>query len=612
MRNLSLTECILFLSSIAILSSIYFIYEFKNKRLRFNRILFWVLLILFILSIISSFIIPTEFSFQKEYENAWIVNFVFNITLEDRFINIFVNFTILYFVYLIIGVLPQKIHNLRQLNFVFYGILITGIFSLLYSCFSDFEGYKQIFSGNIETYNLIVSFTNNSNNYAGILFLGVASTLLLLHTTNKRWLYIPTILMFIAMLPTFSRTNILAGFVLIVTVAITRMIFDFKNHKKGYLIALLTTSLVIVVVGLSYLICRITNCTGYFAPFKLFDVFIDKFGKGMDGRNVIWEHAIGIINSSSSWALGCGNYIFSNSVIYCQSISYEELLSSSPHNGYLQTIGNSGIVFLVFSILCLIYLGYCCVKVWKKEKFLVTFTAAMVLIMLFNMISEAPGILSPGVALVTYVFMNVLIFLPVLSCYYHQCHSTVNSQIIYEQKNYKKTKIINSVDDSISFVSFILCIIAIIFIGVLVPYLHQLPMTIVSLVLFGLVFVIPLIYRLIKKNFSIKKYFFDVVLPYGLISVVMISISHILFKFIAISEIAFALLIVLFLTLYFALFLFTPILNSKIPYMNNFLDKIKKIYVEYIFKNKVNNSNNEEDTLIEKIELKTHLRRAKQ
>lgn len=611
-RNMNVAEWSIFFGVIVILSAIYFFFEFKYKRLKVNKLLLCSLLLLLLLSVIATFIFPSEIRFSTLYDNSWYYYYYVSTSMNDRIFNIFVNISVFYFIYLILGVLPQKIHNLRQLNLMFYGFAITALVAFIYSCFSDFELYKELFSGNAESYAQIGSFTNNANNYASLLFYGVISSLFLIYTTNKKWFYIPAILFAVVSIGTLSRANIIFSFFVIAAFAIIRMILDFNNHKKVYLILIFSIGGFIILFILCYAICSILGCANNFLPFRLINMVIDKFVKGDNGRSFLWEQAFNIIQCGSCWALGCGFLIFTNSVYTVQCELYGHPFGGgSPHNGLLQIIGNNGIVFLIFLVICLVYLAYCLVKIFKKNKVVSLFTIILFVVFALEMINEGPSFLTPGMPVVAYFFMSVVTFIPILSIYYHQCHTEVNNEIIgFEYKLQKISKDEKPMLYS-KLITFILCFASSLFAGVLMILLNNLFMKIISFVFIALTFIVPLIIELIfYKKINFKKYIFDVLLPYGCYLLTFVFASHLCLLFLEHSELLFGLLIVFNIAAYISLFLLIPWLKKKTGIFGICIDYLTNLSKNYCFKYGEIDKNKPNKTLIEKIEIRLHLRKA--
>lgn len=608
MRSITLTETIFLFSCSVILLSLYFAIEIKNKSLKIIYPLLLALIILFILGIVSSFVFPEYVQFTMPYEQGMIVNYNICINLEQRVINLFVTGGILLFIYIVLGILPQKIQNLRQLNLLFYILVILSIVAIVYSLINDIEGYKLIFNSDEFGRDKINSFTNNANNYAAILFFGVIASLFLNITTKNKLFYIATVIFAIAAAPTLSRTYLICIVIVIYTFVILRLILTIKVYKKRNTILLSLFLLIPLVFVITFIIFKNTDNLDKFALFKILDLTISRTTGGVNGRTYIWEQTINFLSVSSSWVLGCGFYLFSFSTYQMQDQAFYyfhgDIASESPHNGLLQMVGNGGIVFAVFVAFCLAYLVFANCKNFKKNKEISVLGFTLILAFAIQMITEAPAPLTAGVPIINYCLMSVLIFVPFLSVYYNSCHHFEYSNEKQDVKiKFDFEKCIKAIEWILSFVCIILC-------GLILPYLTKNPTLLVAIILLGIIIVLPLIISVIKhKSIKFREYLFDVILGYVLPTIIFIGIGHILIYIIPANTFIFVFSMFTLPLVFLTLYLFIDFLKEKMGIITDVNSKFVSLVFKYI--NKGNSFKNELDknTLLETVCSK--LRKAK-
>jgi len=602
-RDMNLTECVVFFVGLILFAGLYFFFEHKKHALKFNRILFGALILLFVLGIVASFIFPNDGTFMAMNKDGDITQHGFKIVFEQRIINIFVVFSCLLFAYLVLGVFPQKIHSIRQLNLVFYSLIIVGLIAFFYSCANDFAAYKELFAGNNEVSQYILSFTNNPNNYASFLFFAMVSSLFLIYTTKRWWFYIPAVFFLAAMIPTISRTNIILSCLTFFGFVVVRLIFTFNNHKKRniILISVIASLLVAFIVG--FVIYHQKGINGKFLPFDLVNRVLDKFSLGNNYRDLIWGQTVVLFNLSSSWGIGSGFYLFSSAEKQIQWDTLWGACSESPHNGLYQMIGNGGIVFVVFVALCLAYVIYASIRIFKKNKEITIFSYILILIFIAQMFYEAPSFVTVGSPIINTFFMSIIGFIPILSIYYHQCHCEINKEIL---ENKESEAIVNKDNKYSKTAAFLITFIAIFIVSVLSIYIKDNDtLKRFSYILLASIFIIPAFVQFSEpKGFGFKRYLFDIVIPYGSTIVVTTLIGHTCLMYLNVTELVFALLLAFLPALYVFTFLSVPYLRNKTGLVNIIGSKLTVWIKKYCFKySKVDNETSKL-TLIEKVSSK--------
>ena len=119
------------------------------------------------------------------------------------------------------------------------------------------------------------------------------------------------------------------------------------------------------VLGLFIFLAVTKHLNGFFRT-----IFYSKGVDTFQTRIYIWEKSIDII-SKFNWITGCGHILFAN-ILHQYNVldtgTGEVVARYSAHSGYLQYIGEGGIIYLLVVLALIGFVIYLGVKNFKKDK----------------------------------------------------------------------------------------------------------------------------------------------------------------------------------------------------------------------------------------------------
>lgn len=584
-REMSILEMSILLGGIIIISALYFIFEKRNSIIKINVPLLIALVTVFIGNIITIILAPQNYEVIMPNVQGEICNFTAEIDVANKVISTLSSATFLYSIYLFIDVVPRKIHSSKQLKLIFYGLVLFALTAFIFSLICNIDCYSNLFDRDLSTRIGITSFTNNPNNYAGILFLGILAALFLHHLTKRFYYYIFVFVFFIAMVFTLSRTYVISAFILILGYLILRAIFEFKKHKIKVIVSILTVCSIVAAFLICYFVCKSNDCIDSFPPFIIMDLFFDRLTQGLSGREFVWSQSIAVINSTNSWGFGLGFGLFGTILYKLQTSSLVIYSTGTPDNGLIQIIADGGIALAILILFIFSFLVYASVKIYKKNKRLFYFTLIILLSFIFQMFFEAGAPLTASYPLYNYCFMSLFLYVPILSIYYHEKNeglSKIKFVSFADNKNNSKIILFSKI------CAFILTLCFIIFAGILSPYFKGNEIINVFCIIFAISFVLmPFVLELFQfRNFSFKKWFMTTLLPYVISASTLISICHALIYYQYSIDTIFIELIILIPCIYISLFFVFKHLNNNTGYFMKIYDSISRLFYKLLIYNK--------------------------
>ena len=584
-QEMSIFEMFILVSGIFILSLFYFVFEKKNSIIKLNIPLFVALVVIFIGNVITVALAPQNYDVIVSNAQGNVYNLTAEIDIANKIVGILSSLMFFYSIYLFVDIVPRKIHTSKQLKLIFYGLLLFALIAFVFSLICNIDSYSNLFARDSSARTGITSFTNNPNNYAGILFLGILASLFLHHLTKRFYYYFFVLVFFIAMVFTLSRTYVISAFILIFGYLIMRAIFEFKKHKIKVIVSTLTISLVVASFLISYFICKSNDCIDSFPPFVIMDLFFDRLTQGLSGREFVWSQSIAVINSTNSWGFGVGFSLFGTILYKLQTSSLAIYSTATPDNGLIQIIADGGIALAILILFIFSFLVYASIKIYKNNKKLFYFTLIILLSFVFQMFFEAGAPLTASYPLYNCCFMTIFLYVPILSIYYHEKNPTLSKVKIIglaDNKNDSKMTLLSKI------CAFILTLCFIIFVGILSPYFKGNEIIGVFCIVFTIAFVsLPLVLELFQfRNFSFKKWFLTTLLPYVLSAAILISICHALMYYQYSIDIIFIELIIMVPCIYVSLFFVFKHLRKNTGYFMKVYDFISTLFYKLLIYDK--------------------------
>ena len=320
--------------------------------------------------------------------------------------------------YGILVIFPQKVNTKGKILAVLITVIFVCLILILYSLIFEFTNYinfvKCLIARDADGVFLSSpkSVFPNKNSFAFILFINIVASLLLHHYKRYNICFINIALSYILIVFTICKTIIILSLVLTLTYIIYRLIVTFKERKKRNLI----------IIGILCGSLLLVMCIVLLIPLlreSIFDMFFNIGDRTIEVRQYIWSNAFLVLNGAG-WFIGRGFGTF-NALITVYNHSDPgggEGFTTNAHNGYLELIGETGILYLVVAILGQAYLVYRCIKHFKEDKELSLFTMLLMLLLQIYMIFE---VMTPTVSSsLEYMTMTALLFAPILSLKYRE------------------------------------------------------------------------------------------------------------------------------------------------------------------------------------------------
>ena len=357
---------------------------------------------------------PQDASVLGLHGEYWEVHF--EISNFYRFQSIAKFLTVLLMNYSLLVVLPQKLDRKGKVTAILLVVIFVSLILILYSLIFEFKNYINFVKCLIERdadgvfLSSPKSVFPNKNSFAFILFLNIVASLLLHHYKRYKLCFANIILSYILIIFTICKTIIILSLVLVLAYVIYRLVVTFKDFKKRNIIIICIIGGVLLLAAAIVLLIPLLRES-------VFDMFFNIGDRTIEVRQYIWSNAVLVLNGSG-WFIGRGFGTF-NALITVYNHSDPgggEGFTTNAHNGYLELIGEAGILYLVLAILGQAYLVYKCVKRFKEEKELSLFTMALMLMLQIYMVFE---VMTPTVSSsFEYMTMTALLALPVLSMDY--------------------------------------------------------------------------------------------------------------------------------------------------------------------------------------------------
>lgn len=265
--------------------------------------------------------------------------------------------------YALLVIIPKTVFSVKQLDFYFWGGMIIALSATVYSYITEFGKYVAFF--NPETYlpyyQPVVSFTNNRNTYAVLLFIGICCSLYLRWKTQRWWYSLFGFFFYSNVCLTLSRNGFICSTVFLVLYFVWFFIKRFKAHPFITSIEILTMISTLVFlflikpIGLASKNAFFINLDSYLSEIFTFSNPLSTSTLGE--RAAIWEYIlIRLLQNPVSLIFGIGDWNFSWWLGAC----YKGLVPGieSAHSGVFDVFARLGLVGLCFYISLILFFGY--------------------------------------------------------------------------------------------------------------------------------------------------------------------------------------------------------------------------------------------------------------
>ncbi|MFA5283677.1 MAG: O-antigen ligase family protein, partial [Bacilli bacterium] len=350
-RGFTLLEYALLCAGIVIILGSYFYGEHKYNGLKTHWLLALILLLIVISATIGIFLTPEIQYFEAieivdEVETLVVKEFVTTFAGKTKSL-LFVLIAAVG-VYVQIIVLPRLISFKRYILFLMYIIVAVSLISAFVSYFLDFDSYVHLYQHGLSGYIHPQSFVFNRNMYGLMLLLGMLSLYVIISYLPKWYNYVFLIFLFVNIFFTFSKASFGIALVTFIVHFIYRMIATFKKSKIRNIIFL-------VVAGILGICGILLIPFPFFMDVQLFnearrfilEYYVELGIGSYDGRTEIWDSVISISTGVHLW-FGRGLLLFNNTLFfYSGEIAVPSKVALFSHNGFLEILGQWGIVGLI-------------------------------------------------------------------------------------------------------------------------------------------------------------------------------------------------------------------------------------------------------------------------
>ena len=386
-----------------------------RKKYRPNYIILGILFILFVSNLITILLYKNRGIYAYTGIDGEFCDFKYTVTPFMRFSFIAEQFAMLLMVVLIFDVIHQVVDGKFFLRIACYVTLLVVFILMIISFCKEGGNYAGLIThltkDDLQAY-AVASVFKSKNNYAYILNLGIFATILL-HNNDKKWYWLAvSAFLYLNMFFTLCKFLIILDAILILGYLLYRFFVTYKDNKRRNIITIIAVGGSIILVSLIFIVALAV--AGKIASFfeTLFSV------KGYDTlqtRQWIWQKsALAISNSNVVTGDGFGLFgelLFNYNINDWATRAINE--TRSAHSGYIQYLGEGGILMLALFIVFVGYISYLYFKNMKNNRDLLVISLSFFVFSLIYMIIESGAIIFAKS--IEYGGAAVLIFVPLLT-----------------------------------------------------------------------------------------------------------------------------------------------------------------------------------------------------
>ena len=392
------------------------IWQIKKYKYRPNLILISILSVLFIIQLVTILTFKNGRTYSVVISDGSTYSFDYSMEPLEYVRYIFGALSICTICFITLDFLPQKYKNNDYFVTLFAFLMIGfAIASIIGSFVLEPERIGGLFK--LEQFSdlpslALKSFYPSKNAYALVLLCGALSIVYLALKEHKIYLTIALILLQIPIFLTQAKLCIALGLITLVGYGLIRFFQTYKNNEKRNWIILASIVGTILLISIILLVIPKTN---EIIRGVLDNIFQEKFGKStMDGRTKIWEYSFVELSYFNIFT-GAGYKIF-NVILgkfNCADVAYYVTFdTNSPHNAYIQLLGNGGIALLLVYLAIFGLLVYVLIKIFKKNTYLAAFEVIVLISILALSVFEEGTIIFPQTG--EFMFLTALFAVPLL------------------------------------------------------------------------------------------------------------------------------------------------------------------------------------------------------
>lgn len=326
----------------------------------------------------------------------------------------------------------------KSFNWLLVGIVLFVYSTIIASLFIDSKSYVDFFNYDlpVEKIHSVKSFFMNENAFGHCLFLGILTCMGLNIKRNNFFIYVTILIFFTFLFFSTCATAIFIALVVIPAYFIIKIGLIFNDNKTNGVLAISIVLFIAGIIGVCLAIGLNSDYLPLFSRVHLFGKLLvyNKDFFGVSGRGNVWNIVASIIraNSSTKW-IGLGFGIFKEAILTVPHFV------KSAHNGYLEIVGNYGLIGMICYVILVFYFIICCLRLigYGHGEY------GAIALLAFG------SILAYGLAESTYFFQNnmvgilqtTIIFAPPISLCHRLKHKEEDERILsMEIKNNKDIK----------------------------------------------------------------------------------------------------------------------------------------------------------------------------
>ena len=386
-----------------------------RKKYKPNYILIGILGVLFIINLITVLCIKNNQTISFIGADGGTYSFDFSITAFDKACYIIDFFAVTGIALFIFDISWKLVDGKKLLTVMSLITVAANIVFIIISYFKhgyNFIDFYRFFLTDDFYRSSVISVFATKNAYACTLFMGLISCIYL-HMNYRKWYWLAIgAYIYTNIIHTISKSVIVLGGLLILAYLLYIFFTTYKQHKKMNLIALAAIGGTILLIALAGII--LVSVKGKWV--ELFEsIYITKGQDTLESRTWIWQKVADILNKNN-WVVGVGYMVFTQLLhgynVADTSTGYANNRYSA-HSGYLQFMGEGGIILLLvvlFFIGCLVYYA---VRNYKKNPTHILFSLVILGIFLVYMIIESAMVIMPHT--LEYAVAGMFIAVPILA-----------------------------------------------------------------------------------------------------------------------------------------------------------------------------------------------------
>ena len=409
--GLSLQSASLLTACLLILLVVYYVFEHKNNKIGFDKILLPCLIFLGIMMILNIFRQENRTLLSLDGSKEITVTYSF----LDKFIAVSQVVVWLSAIYAIVFVSNRFMVSKESFRWLAKAYWAFIIISIIIDLFYESSKVSEVFTSPWYQKGLEFIF-GNGNVWAFLVVIGILSALVL--STQKFYLpyYISMVLMTLYLFLTKSSTCLVLSIFIVFAYSLYEIISLFKTNKKRATVLLMVLSgAVLAAISFVLIFINVDALAKTKIGSLLRGLFLDKRFDSFSGRTNIWKGIISILKENPldlflGLGHGTGNKLFR--LIANDGYSFYGGLKSA-HNGFMEILLRYGILGLVIYALLLCLIVFCFVLHIRKKNYRFAFIYGLVFIaVMLHSIVESTILFTPNIE---GLYIGLVFALPVLN-----------------------------------------------------------------------------------------------------------------------------------------------------------------------------------------------------